>query len=77
MAQAGSFLCNVNNLMQHKGQPKPRIMNEKLYKLGDTGCNSCNLGCGYSNLMNSIDGWMKDNGNFDTMGHRRWFFILL
>ena len=72
IAQAGSFLCSVNNLLQHSGQPKPRNMNEKLFKLGDKGCNSCNLGMGYSDLLDSINGWMKDNGNFDTMGHRRW-----
>ena len=72
LAQAGSFLCNVNNLLQHSGQPKPRIMNDKLFKLGDTGCNSCNLGSGDSNLMDAIDGWIEDYGNFDTMGHRRW-----
>ena len=39
--------------MAHSGQPKPKKMNDKLFKLGDKGCNITN---GYSNIISSING---------------------
>jgi uncharacterized protein YkwD len=32
LAQDASLLQKVNNLMAHTGQPKPKNMNDKLYK---------------------------------------------
>ena len=59
LAQDASLLCQVNNLLQHSDQPKPKNMDQKLFESGDRGCNS-------------IFGWVsdKDSGNFDRMGHR-------
>ena len=72
IAEAASLLMSINNLLAHSGQPKPNKMDNKLFKLGDKGCNSCNLGMGYHNLIDSINGWISDSGCFDSMGHRRW-----
>ena len=62
----------VNNLLAHTGQPKPRNMNDNLYKSGVKGCSTCNLSQGNDNLYDAIDGWVRDDGNFTTIGHRRW-----
>ena len=63
---------SANNLMQHSGQPRPKKMNDTLFKLGDKGCNSCNLSSGRSYLIQAINGWLADKTCFSTMGHRRW-----
>ena len=72
LAQDASLLMKVNNKMAHTGQPKPKSMNDKLYKSGAKGCNSCNLFWGQENLYEAVEGWLVDNGNFTTIGHRRW-----
>ena len=72
LAQDASLLMQVNNLMAHTGQPKPKNMNDKLYESGAKGCASCNLFDGPRNLYASVHGWLEDNGNFTTIGHRRW-----
>ena len=70
-AQDASLLMKVNNLLSHSGQPKPRGMNDKLYKSGEKGCASCNIANGYSNLFQAIKGWVRDDG-VEGLGHRRW-----
>ena len=72
LAQDASLLQRVNNLMAHTGQPKPRNMNDNLYKSGAKGCAKCNLFTGPRNLYDAVDGWLRDDGNFYTIGHRRW-----
>ena len=58
--------------MAHFGQPKPDNMNDELYNSGVKGCKSCNLYCGLNNLYDGVEGWLIDDGNFTTIGHRRW-----
>ena len=72
LAQDASLLMKVNNKMAHTGQPKPKNMNDKLYNSGAKGCKSCNISYGRDNLYENVEGWIVDNGNFTTMGHRRW-----
>ena len=72
LAQDASLLMEVNNLMAHTGQPKPKNMNDKLYNSGVKGCSSCNLFSGVNNIYDAVEGWIEDNGNFTTIGHRRW-----
>ena len=74
LAQDGSLLCQANNLLAHEGHPKPKNMDKKLYDSGAKGCKSSNLGNGYLNIIQSIQGWVsdEDSGNFDRVGHRRW-----
>ena len=72
LAQDAALLQKANNLMAHTGQPRPRNMNDKLYKSGAKGCASCNLFNGPKNLYDAVDGWLRDDGNFTTIGHRRW-----
>ena len=72
LAQDASLLMKVNNKMAHTGQPKPKNMNDKLYNSGAKGCKSCNLFMGLDNLYEGVEGWIVDNGNFTTIGHRRW-----
>ena len=71
LAQDASLLQKVNRKMAHTGQPKPRDMNDKLYKSGADGCASCNLYTLPKNLYDAVDGWIRDDGNFYTIGHRR------
>ncbi len=72
LSEAASLLMAINKLMAHSGQPKPNKMDDKLFKLGDKGCNSCNICLGCYNLIDSINCWISDSGCFNTMGHRRW-----
>ena len=71
LAQDAALLMKVNNLLEHTGQPKPRNMNDNLYKSGSKGCSSCNIALGYSNLFTAINGWILDDGLI-SVGHRRW-----
>ena len=43
LAQDASLLCQVNNLLQHSDQPKPKNMDQKLFESGDRGCNESNM----------------------------------
>ena len=72
LAQDASLLMKVNNKMAHTGQPKPQDMTQELYDSGAKGCKSCNLFMGLDNLYKGVEGWLIDNGNFTTIGHRRW-----
>ena len=71
-AQDSSLLQKVNKLMAHFGQPKPQKMENNLYNSGVKGCASCNLYSCLTNLYKGVEGWMIDDGNFTTIGHRRW-----
>ena len=62
----------VNKLMAHFGQPKPVDMDDELYNSGVKGCSSCNLFRCIRNIYHAVEGWIEDNGNFTTIGHRRW-----
>ena len=72
LAQDASLLMRVNNKMAHTGQPKPNNMTKQLYDSGVKGCASCNIYSGLDNLYEGVEGWVVDNGNFTTIGHRRW-----
>jgi len=72
LAQDASLLMKVNNKLAHTGQPKPKNMDKKLYDSGAKGCKSCNIFWGISNLYDGVEGWIVDDGNFTTIGHRRW-----
>ena len=74
LAQDASLLCQINNLLAHEGQPKPKNMDKKLYDSAAKGCRTSNLANGCHNLNSSIQCWVsdEDEGNFDRMGHRRW-----
>ena len=72
LAQDASLLMKVNNKMAHTGHPKPQDMTQELYDSGAKGCKSCNIFMGLDNLYKGVEGWLIDNGNFTTIGHRRW-----
>lgn len=53
---------------------KPSGMSEDFFEMGAESCSSANIGQGYSDLEESISGYMgdEDTGNMDRVGHRRW-----
>ncbi|MCR4644825.1 MAG: leucine-rich repeat protein [Oscillospiraceae bacterium] len=74
-AQGASLLCAVSNKSSHSlGQPSD--MPDELYAECFNGCQSSNLGEGYSSPADSIlYGYMEDTNppeNIQSVGHRRW-----
>ena len=73
LAQAGSLVMAANGVLAHDSK-QPVGMDTGLYNLGLTGTSSSNIGMGYDNIVQSLEGYLSDSGssNVDRVGHRRW-----
>lgn len=71
-SQSGAKLLEKIGKLDHT--PTNPGLPEDEFKKAYRGTSSANLGQGFGNLVQAVDGWMDDSdkGNIDAVGHRRW-----
>ncbi|MCR5101917.1 MAG: hypothetical protein K6B41_11230 [Butyrivibrio sp.] len=69
LAQGAALIQCAINMTSHEPS-KPAGMDEEMYRVCYEGSSNSNLG-GCSSISDLILGLMSDQGNIDTMGHRR------
>ncbi|MBI3097205.1 MAG: hypothetical protein HYY93_03015 [Planctomycetes bacterium] len=72
-AQHGAAIIRILNTLTHD-PPRPADMEEAFHQKAFEGAHSGNVGLGYKNLREAIDGWMDDSDdrNIVCVGHRVW-----